>query len=240
MVSGPELVCVGDFNEFVFVQADGSDVLNGGSVEWQVVRERGTGLPPIPEALTDMDMNDTLSHDFFTGTFNDQSFYYVIAEANTPNGCIVSDTLIVETIGEDDIDIIGPDEICAGVRDTIYYLNVPDSIFDAPPVWNVTFANGNPFSPSQWEPFGGDSLRITLPNAVDTLIISASGTINGASCATTTAIQEVILTDDIGFENPADDVFCLSEDSTFFLLNIDSSEVDLNACLLYTSDAADE
>jgi len=229
MVSGPELACVGDFNEFVFVQADGSDVLSGGVVTWEVVRQRGGTLTPVPEAITDTDMNDTLSHDFFTGTFNDASFYMVIASSNTPNGCFVIDTMLVETIGEDDIAIIGPEEICAGFRDTIYYLNVPDSIFDAPPVWNVTFANGNPFSPSQWEPFGGDSLRITLPNAVDTLIISASGTINGASCSTTTATQQVILTDAVGFNVASVETVCLSEDPTLFSLDIDSTEIDLNA-----------
>jgi len=229
MVSGPELVCVGDFNEFVFVQSDGNDVLSGGNVTWQVVRQRGGTLTPVPEAVTDTDMNDTLSHDFFTGTFNDASFYMVIASSNTPNGCSVIDTLIVETIGEDDIDIIGPEEICAGFRDTIYYLNVPDSIFDAPPVWNVTFANGNPFSPSQWEPFGGDSLRITLPNAVDTLIISASGTINGASCATTTAVQQVILFDAVDFAADTDLTLCLSDQAAPFSLDIDSLDIDLNA-----------
>ena len=229
MVSGPELVCVGDFNEYVFVQADGSDVLTGNDVSWQIVRERGGNLTPVPEALTDTDMNDTLSHNFFTGTFNDASFYMVIASADTPNGCTVTDTLIVETIGEDDISIIGPEEICAGFRDTIYYLNVPDSIFDAPPVWNVTFANGNPFSPSQWEPFGGDSLRITLPNAVDTLIISASGTINGASCSTTTAVQQVILSDAVSFIGPSEISLCLSEDPAFFILDIDSTDINLDA-----------
>ena len=93
----------------------------------------------------------------------------------------------------------------------------------------MTFANGNPFSPSQWEPFGGDSLRITLPNAVDTLVITASGTINGASCATTTAVQQVILTDAVDFVADTDLTLCLSDQSAPFSLDIDSLDIDVNA-----------
>jgi len=219
-ILGPSLACFLDPAEYVVVQASDSTDAISNPVMWTIMRGEIGGI--FTEEISMMS-NDTISHGFLLGTFADPNITYLVkVEGTSDNGCAFADSMMVNVLGRDDLAIQGPDELCAGFRVTIFYLNFPDSLFTAPPTWNVNFANGNPYSPSQWEPVGGDSLRITLPNVADTIIISLTGEIEGAICTPTITSKQVILTDMISFDAPLVATMCLSLDSVVFALNIDS------------------
>ncbi len=236
LIIGNNLVCAGDPAQFRVVQAADSSDVGMDSLEWKVVRDIGNGINVLEESLADMDMNDTLDHTFFTGTFTDATSYLVIVNGTSANGCTVSDTLVVESIGRRDLEITGPDMLCAGTRDTTFSVNLPDSVFSGTPMWDVRYASGVQLSPTFWTS-NGDSLDVTFPNTADTFYVSLTATIAGSQCDPQIATKEVIVTDMINFvingtmdsayaETPAMDTICLPGDSVVFALNVDSMNVD--------------
>ncbi len=223
LILGPSMACFLDPAEYVIVQAaDSSDAISN-PVMWSIMRGQIGGS--FTEEVSMMS-NDTISHGFFLGTFSDPNVtYMVIASGTSDNGCAFADTMMVDVLGRSDLSIDGPDELCSGARNATYYVNIPDTLFDGTPVWDVRYANGTPLSPGFYTG-NNDSLTIEFPSGVDTFDISLSASIMGAACDPMISSKRVIISDTIGFITPAIDTVCLDVDPAVFVLNVDSTNVD--------------
>jgi len=224
-ILGEQLACVYQPSQFYLVQSADSSNVADSLITWRVIRDTGAAIDVV-ESLTDTDGNDTLNHQFTTGTFTDATFYYVIANGMSSNGCPVSDTIQVEVIGNRDLAIQGPDNLCSGA-DGQFVLGISDTLLTGPLTWSVRQKSNNaPLVPAALDASRVDTLLVAFPNIMDTFIVQATGMIEG-QCDFTIS-KEVILTDSVGIINAADiDTTCLSQDSQWYVLNVDTSQVDI-------------
>ena len=222
-ILGEQLACVYQPSQFYLVQSADSSNVADSLISWRVIRDTGAAMDVV-ESLTDTDGNDTLNHQFTTGTFTDETFYYVIANGLSSNGCPVSDTIKVEVIGNRDLAIGGSSDLCAGAEDE-FWLGISDTLLTGALTWSATQkSNGAPISIGNINSTKIDTVKITFPNVADTFIVRAEGMIQG-QCDFIIE-KEVILSDTIGIVNAlALDTTCLSGDSIWYELNLDTTQL---------------
>lgn len=244
IIIGETLACAGQPFEYRLVQAsDSSDVITGDSISWQLVRSIMVDTLPLerPERIDTMldntPGNDTLMHSFSTGTFSDDdSYYLVIATGVSSNGCAFSDTLRVETIGQPDLVIGGPDMICSGAIDTFTFSLADSLLVPGTPNWSAFYMDGSPVSPFYLDQVAMDTLVVTFPNQADSFRINFTAQIVGSGCMINA--EKIVASEDmIDFISPTRDSICLT-DSTWFLINVDTADVDLAGITFELEDLA--
>ena len=237
-IVGPTLVCAGDLLQYQLVEATDSTAIPGTGITWKVFRHI-PGVMDVAEQVLDTDGDATLNHMFTTGTVNDEIMYIVVAEGLTTNNCVVNDTIIIETIGNQDLSVAPINSpmgaYCAGGTFE-FELLLDDSLQTGPLNWSAfQLENGMPGAPvipSAIDQTRGDTAIIDFPNVADTFIVRVTGTA-GPSCMFTVDHQ-VILSDDLFIVDPIDitqaltsDSICLTGDSIWYAVNIDTSLIDL-------------
>ncbi len=225
VILGPTLVCAGDVLNYTLVQGTDSSAIGGTGIIWKVFRLIN-GTMNVGEAVADTDGDATLVHSFSTGTVNDDLAYVVVAEGVSANGCLISDSLRVETIGNQDLSIDGPITTCAGGVET-FKLLLDTSLQTGPVTWSAFQKSNNaPVIPGAITQLGDTSAIIDFPNVADTFIVQVTGTA-GPSCMFTVE-HEIVITDNLSIVDAAAiDTLCLTGDSTWYAVNIDTALVDL-------------
>lgn len=231
-VTGPTLVCVGDVLTYELQNASDSSLVSGTDVTWEVYRLIA-GITEVDEALTDMDGDASLDHEFSSGTISKSGFYVVVAQGMTGNGCAINDTLIVEAIGNSDLAINGPTALCSGGIGE-FKLALDDSLQTGPLSWNAYLKrDGSPVLPSLINVVDSDSIVINFPYLqdtfeMDTFVIEVSG-MSGPSC-TFSVTTEVVMTDQYEIIDGDDlETLCLTADSTWYIVDVDTADIDLNS-----------
>ncbi len=231
VILGPSsLVCTGQPVTFNLVHATDSSAVAGTSISWTVLRHK-PGSPDVPVTETDLDSNSMFTHTFATSTIAQGDLtYIVIAEGVSANGCqIVADTFSLRTIGNQDLLIQGPSQLCAGGIDTFFF-NLNDTLYNGSLNWSGYHVNDmgvqQPLLPGAIDQSRGDTAIINFPNVADTFYVEVTG-MAGPTCTFTTK-HKLILIDTLEIINAANlDTLCLTADSTWYAVNIDTSRINI-------------